>query len=412
MCARCRKHILTWISQSAVLLRMPTLRTPLVAVAMAAVLTFCARAQDSAPVTTGAPQAQAPAQKPVRLVAKEMWIRMPEAFPNGLDALEVYMDLPGRHPLAVLTHGTSSEPDVRAHMTPWGQLSQAEWFAARGYVAIVVVRRGYGRSGGQQDSVNGGCGSRGGSFEQTGEASADDLRVVMDFARSLPEVDADTIVSAGVSTGGFAQVALSADPPKGLKAAISFAGGRGGDGHEYNCNLSGLVNSFHDFGREAHKHGNLPMLWIYSQNDHWFPPAMAQQFDAAYKKGGGANQFVMAPPDGDDGHHLYSHVAAWSDTVTAFLKAQNLLPLGDKVLPAPEPPDLPMPAGLTDKDAWRHFLLAPPYKTLVVNESGEPFLSAAGFDQSLADEGAIDRCKKAPGGSKHCTIIARTSVVK
>lgn len=343
-----------------------------------------------------------------------MWIKIPGAFPNGLDALEVSVDLPGRHPLVVLTHGTSNEPDVRAHVTPWAQFSQAEWFAERGYVAIVVVRRGYGRSGGQQDSANGGCGSRIGSFYQTGEASADDLRAVMDFARTLPEVDASTIISAGVSTGGFAQVALSADPPPGLKAAISFAGGRGGDGHEHNCNLSGIIDAFHDFGKEAHKHGNLPMLWIYAQNDHWFPPDMAQQFDAAYKKGGGTDELVLAPPDGEDGHHLYGHVAAWSDTVSAFLKAQNLLPLGDVVLPGPAAPDIPMPAPLTDKDkdAWRRFLLAPPYKALAVNEIGETFGSAAGFDQSLADDAAMDRCKKAPSGSKHCAIIARTPGVQ
>ncbi|HVN94062.1 MAG TPA: CocE/NonD family hydrolase [Terracidiphilus sp.] len=336
-----------------------------------------------------------------------MWIKVPGAFPNGLDALEVSMDLPGKHPLVVLTHGTSNEPDQREHVTPWAQFPQAEWFAERGYVAIVVVRRGYGRSGGQQDSMNGGCGGRTGTFYQTGEASADDLRAVMDFARSLPEVDADTIVSAGHSTGGFAQVALSANPPKGLKAAISFAGGRGGDGHEHNCNLSGVIDAFHDFGKEAHKHGDLPMLWIYAENDHWFPPAMAQQFDAAYKKGGATDQFVLAPPDGDEGHRLIYHVAAWSDTVSAFLKAQNLLPLGDTVLPSPEPPNIPMPAGFTNAEAWRRFLLAPPYKALAVNDSGQEFISAAGFDQSRADDAAIDRCKKA-AGSTHCTIVART----
>jgi hypothetical protein len=100
--------------------------------------------------------------------------------------------------------------------------------------------------------------------------------------------------------------------------------------------------------------------------------------------------------------------------VTAFLKAQNLLPLGDTVLPAPEPPNVPMPTQLADKDkdAWRRFLLAPPYKSLVVNENGETFLFAAGFDQSLADDGAMDRCKNTPGGSKHCAMIARTPGVK
>jgi len=363
---------------------------------------------------TQSASAQETAQKPARWLEKEMWVPVPQSFPNGLDVLEVYVDRPGRHPLVVLTHGTAATPEERALVTPWAQSSQAQWFARRGYVAFVVVRKGYGRSGGRQDSANGGCRSRGGSFEQTGEASVEDLRAVMEFAKKLPEVDGETILSAGVSTGGFAQVALSADPPKELKAAISFAGGRGGDGHEHNCDLSGVVDAFRAFGKAAHKRGDLPMLWIYSENDHWFPPEMARQFDAAYKKGGGLNQFVMAPPDGEDGHHLYMHVAAWSDTVTAFLKTQNLLPLGDTVLPGPEPPNVPMPATLkdSDKEMWRRFLLAPPFKTLVANDSGELSISAAAFDQSMADSKAIDKCKKAPGGSKSCSIVAKTPGVK
>ncbi len=371
-------------------------------------------AQESRPVIAGQPSAQEPAPVPVRFVQKEMWVHAPQSFPNGLDSVEVYADRPGRHPLVVLTHGTSDKPEERAHVTPWALLNQAMWFARRGYVAIVVVRRGYGRSGGQQDSINGGCNPMRGSFEQTGEASADDLRAVMTIAQSFPEVDPDTMLSVGVSTGGFAQVALSANPPKGLKAAISFAGGRGGDGHEHNCDLGGVIDAFRDFGEGAHKRGDLPMLWIYSQNDHWFTPAMAQKFDEAYKKGGGVNQFVMAPPDADEGHHLYMHVSAWSDTVTAFLKAKNLLPLGDTVLPPPEPPHVPMPAALDDKDKdmWRRFLLAPPFKTMVVNERGQLVFSAAAFDQLLADSEAIDRCKKGIGGSSHCTIVAKTPGVK
>jgi dienelactone hydrolase len=378
------------------------------------VLAALVAAQEPEAADAGPATAQNTAQKPARLVEKEMWVPVPQSFPNGLDVLEVYVDRPGRHPLVVLTHGTAANPEERAHVTPWAQSSQAQWFARRGYVAFVVVRKGYGRSGGRQDSTNGGCGPRGGSFEQTGEASAEDLRAVMEFAKKLPEVDGETILSAGVSTGGFAQAALAADPPQGLKAAISFAGGRGGDGHEHNCDLSGVIGAFHTYGKSAHKHGDLPMLWIYSENDHWFPPEMARQFDAAYKKGGAVNQFVMAPPDGEEGHHLYMHVAAWSDTVTAFLKAQNLLPLGDTVLPEPEPINLPMPATLKDKDKdmWRRFLLAPPYKTLVVNESGELSISAAAFDQALADSKAIDKCKKASSGGKSCSIVAKTPGVK
>lgn len=362
-------------------------------------------------IASNAAQANPP-QQVLRLVQKELFVPAPGVFPNGLDVVEIYLTLPGKHPLVLLTHGTAADPQERMHVTPWAQFSQALWFARRGYVAIVVVRQGYGRSGGTQDSLSGGCRSGRGSFDEAGEASTVDLRSVMKFAQGLPEVDTGTILSVGVSTGGFAQVALSADPPPGLKAAISFAGGRGGDGHENNCNLPGVIDAFRIFGKSAHKHGDLPMLWIYSENDHWFPPAMAQQFQAAYTKNGATDQFVMAPPDGADGHHLYMHVAAWSDTVETFLKAQNLLLLGDQVLPAPEPPDVPMPAGLKASDAemWKRFLLAPPYKTLVADENGKLWIAGAGFDQSLADGQARDRCKT--GGGKSCTIVARTPGVK
>lgn len=362
------------------------------------------------------PAAGAEAPLPVQpiayqMVQRELYVPAPGVFPNGLDVLEVYFNRPGKQPLVVLTHGTAMDPVERAHVTPWSQVRQAQWFARRGYFALVVVRAGYGRSGGTQDSASGGCRADRGSFEEAGEASTRDLRAVMEFAAKLPEVDTTTIVSVGVSTGGFAQVALSADPPPGLKAAISFAGGRGGDGHENNCNLGGAVDAFRIFGKDAHKHGDLPMLWIYAQNDHWFPPQMAQKFEAAYTKSGAAVQFEMVPADGEDGHGFYGHVTAWSDLVDAYLKAHNLLPLGDVVLPDPTPPNVPMPVTLAEKDAetWRRFLLAPPYKTLIADENGALSIAAAGFDQSIADENAKTRCKKA-GGSR-CTIVARTTGV-
>jgi hypothetical protein len=102
------------------------------------------------------------------------------------------------------------------------------------------------------------------------------------------------------------------------------------------------------------------------------------------------------------------HVAAWSDVVEGFLKAHNLLPLGDRVLPEPLPPNIPMPAALkaTDAETWRRFLLVPPFKTLVADEKGALWISGAGFDQSLADDAAKEKCKSA--GGAHCIIVART----
>ncbi len=378
------------------------------------VLVSAAEAQNPAD-TEPEPQEPAPANAVVvHYIQKELFIPAPQAFPNGLDALEVYADRPGRHPLVVLTHGTSDKEEERAHVTPWAQLGQAMWFARRGYLAIVVARRGYGRSGGQRDGNAGGCRAQGGSFKDAGDASADDLRAVIKYGQGLPEVDPETVVSIGISTGGFAQVALSADPPPALKAAINFAGGRGGDGHEHNCNITGLVDAYALFGKSAHKHGDLPMLWIYSENDHWFTPGMAQKFETAYNKSGASEQFVLAPPDRDEGHHLYSHISAWSDTVNAFLKSHNLLPLGNDLLPAPQPPIVPGPAGLHDQgeQAWKQYLLGAPFKAFATNGEGAWGAAHAAFDQQIADGDAIDRCKKAASGAGTCAIVARTPGVK
>jgi dienelactone hydrolase len=48
--------------------------------------------------------------------------------------------------------------------------------------------------------------------------------VAIAYARTLPQVDAAHVVAMGVSSGGFATVALTAKAPDGLVAAINFAG--------------------------------------------------------------------------------------------------------------------------------------------------------------------------------------------
>ena len=220
--------------------------------------------------------------------AKMRWIEheflMPvSGAPQGIDVLQVEVERPGKHPLAILTawdgggQGGSGEGDTRGRFfrRRCGLRGEGMWCSS-------VVRKGYGRSSGQQDGQFGGCQRNGrGSFVEAGEDSADDLRAAAKFGAALPEVDGGTIVSAGVSTGGFAQVALTADPPAGLKAAISFAGGRGGDGKEHNCDVDGIVSAFRHFGKKS----RVPMLWIYSENDHWFPLEMAHKFEAAFREG-------------------------------------------------------------------------------------------------------------------------------
>ncbi len=337
-------------------------------------------------------------------IEREFYLPDPLASPIGLDVLEVRADVPGRHPLALLTHGTAPTPAERGQVTPWRFLPQALWFARRGYVALVVVRRGYGRSGGEIDDRQGGCGPRG-SFTAAAEAGVDDLRVAARYAAKLPEVDAATIISTGVSTGGLVQAALSSHPMPGLKAAISFAGGRGGDGKGHDCNLEGLVNAFRGFG----KHNQVPMLWVYAENDHWFPPAMAKRFDEAFKKGGGSDEFVMMPADGEDGHHLFGHVAKWSPVVEEYVRKQSLLPLQNEVLGPPTLPNVPVPAGLPDPGvaAFHQFLTNGPFKAFATNGLAAWGYSTGQFMQEIADREAIESCKRKADGAGTCRVIER-----
>jgi dienelactone hydrolase len=334
-------------------------------------------------------------------VEREVRIPWVEAAPNGLDALLVYVDLPGKHPLIVLTHGSARNKQDHALVSPWQQLPQALWFARRGWVVLAVVRRGFGSSGGEEEAARGGrCPNT--DYQSTDAYAADSLRAAIEYVRKQPEVDDTKIVVAGVSTGGMTSVALTADPPRGLVAGINFAGGRGSMADHDVCSAGDLVSTYKAHGKKS----SVPMLWIYAENDKFFWPELAKKFDAAFKAGGGQDEFVLAPPDGDDGHHLFSHIEAWSDTVDAFLKEQNLAPLAS-LLPEVQAPNVPPPAGLGDAglQAFHHYLIYGPHKAFAV--SGSAFGYSNGrITVDEARQKALESCQHSAQVKRSCTVVS------
>jgi dienelactone hydrolase len=336
-----------------------------------------------------------------RYVEREFLIPWAVAFPNGLDAMLVYADLPGKHPLVVLTHGTSRKPEERAEVTVWQQIPQALWFARRGWVVLVVVRRGYGMSGGDPDTHHGGrCPQT--DYQEAGEYSAEDLRAAIEYARKLPQVDDTRILAAGISTGGFATVALTAKPPAGLVAAINFAGGRGSQADHDVCNADDLVHAYKSFG----KHSRVPMLWIYAENDKYFWPELAQKFDAAFHSQGGQDQFVLAPAIGQDGHSLFRHVSAWSATVDEFLNAQKLTPLAE-LLPEVKPPDVSPPPGLSEGGlrTFDAYLLLGPHKAFATSANYFGF-STAQMTVDEARQKAMENCNRTAQKKEACVVVS------
>jgi dienelactone hydrolase len=343
--------------------------------------------------------------RPVRgqgFVERTLRIPAPGAGSKGLEAVMIRPNEPGPHPLALVNHGAPRDQSDQRKMTPWEMLPLAREFARRGWTAVIVMRRGYGDSGGDFAEDARGCGSNP-DYYGAGLQSASDLRAAIAYLSKLPEVDPGRIISIGRSAGGFATVALTAKPPPGLIAAISFAGGRGSPAKDQVCNPADLINAFRTFGKTS----RIPMLWVYAQNDHFFSPQIAAQFYRAFSAAGGRAQFTAAGPFGEDGHGLFSldGIPVWAPMVDAFLASQNLA-LRKTLLPLPEPPNIDPPSQLSrsGRAEFRQFLTLPMHRAFAVSANGHFGYSFGARTDKDAERSAEEHCITYAGKNEGCTL--------
>jgi dipeptidyl aminopeptidase/acylaminoacyl peptidase len=143
-------------------------------------------------------------------------------------------DRPERFPLVVLVHGTpraSGETlgTAIAHQPPAELVSPAVAFAQRGYAAVSIMRRGFGRSEGRfAEALSGTCDDR--DYLAVGRIPAEDVTGAVATLRGEPWVDPDRVLLLGHSTGGFAVTAAAATNPPGIVGILDFAGGHGSAG--------------------------------------------------------------------------------------------------------------------------------------------------------------------------------------
>lgn len=252
-------------------------------------------------------------------------------------------------PLVVINHGTSSATRLSVAMPVYFWLSK--WFVDRGYVVVLPQRRGHGATGGELEESVGTCAAP--DHVRSGEIAADDIAAVVDFMTRQPGIASDGAVVVGISTGGWASLALAARNPSQVRAVINIAGGRGGHaGGQSNaiCGEQRLVEAAAEFGRTA----RVPTLWLYSENDSYFGPRLAAHMANAWSEGGGDAELAMLPPYGADGHDIANDRAGWdlwgaradlflgraspaqvaataerADTAQAEMSAAAVLPAGD-----------------------------------------------------------------------------------
>jgi len=142
---------------------------------------------------------------------EDLRIAMAAAEPGGLEAMLVRPSGGGRYPLALISHGSPRDEATRATMSPYGLHRQAIEFARRGFAALVVMRRGYGTSGGPYAESSGPCAHR--DYLKSAVTSTGDLRAAIDAMKGRTDVSTEIMIAVGVSAGGLASVALTADPP-------------------------------------------------------------------------------------------------------------------------------------------------------------------------------------------------------
>jgi dienelactone hydrolase len=129
----------------------------------------------------------------------------------------------GRLPVAVFMFGQSESVYANSHASPIDALEQARDLAHRGYLAAIVLRRGFGKSDGIPGHAVGRAykpcdGSA--SFARTAtdllNAAADDLRGAIATIAERTDADATRVIVIGQSAGGAAALGLAARQVSGL----------------------------------------------------------------------------------------------------------------------------------------------------------------------------------------------------
>lgn len=227
-----------------------------------------------------------------------------------------------RAPLAVINHGSPPDRNARLGMPRQRYGAISRWLVSQGYVVAVPLRRGYGETGGGWAEEFGNCSNP--DYVRGGLATAADIRAAVDYMRSQPFVAPDRTIIVGQSAGGWGAIALSSSNPPGVAGLVNFAGGRGGQSSSLgsdtykNCSPDALVAAAGKFGSTA----RVPTLWIYTENDSFFRPELAQRMVAAYTAGGGRATYKPVGPSGKDGHSFLTQQNTsriWGPMLTEFL---------------------------------------------------------------------------------------------
>ncbi len=306
--------------------------------------------------------------------------------PEGID---------GRLPLALITHGKSATGSRMGDLRAVQYRSIARDLARRGWIAAIVIRRGFGQSDGPFSGAGASCGQ--GDMTRRFESEAKELEAALKTLTERSDVDPDRIIALGESAGGAAVMALAQRKPPGLKAVINVAGGLNFD----ECVEKGrdaLVETIRRWPWQE----TVPQLWVYAGNDELFPPPLVDRMRAVALDRGGNVRLITLPEVKPRGHAILQNGQArfvWLREMDASLRAWKLptLPEGR---PQAEFERLGLEKGAP---AFENYFSAPGDKAMAFSKASKTFNYRYGEkDLELARQAALAACAKK---AEDCAIV-------
>ena len=221
-------------------------------------------------------------------------------------------------PYLLFSHGRAGTDQERGKFGRSSEKRNSEYFVSKGFTVILPTRIGYGVSGGPDADYSGACGNK--NYLEARKVAIDQSKQVLNHVFDFTYIDRTKGIVVGQSVGGFTTIGLSAENISGLKGAINFAGGDGGDpikSAEKPCGDYLIKDTFAKYGAS----NKVPTLWLYSVNDKFWGEQLPKDWFEAFQKAGGKGQFISLPAYKEDGHSIFrGDLNAWKNDFEKFIK--------------------------------------------------------------------------------------------
>jgi dienelactone hydrolase len=317
--------------------------------------------------------------------------------PVRLEALVVKREAATeRLPVAIITHGKPAALGDMLDGKSTDLAGPARDLAKRGWLAVVVMRRGFGQSDGPMPAPVS-CVSK--SLVERLNADADDLQAAIDAISKRPDADPDRVIAIGGSAGGAAVVALAARNPKNLRGVVSVSGGL----RLLGCPKENeLVQAYSEFGAVS----RVPNIWLYAKNDSFFGPDLVTRMQSAFLGGGGDVKLVQFEKIGEDGHGLFMASAGrlrWLMEVDSFLRFHKLPATfrGEQVS------DLMklLKFERNQRGFLETYLAAPTYKAMAQSPEGKVWIQYGAGSSASVRKSAVDGCTARFKSGEPCKLV-------